>query len=152
MDRTKAFKITDYKREKKVGIVTVSLEDLKSKTRAKLDKIGNKMKIVLESDGTEIDDEDFFNFLNNFTCLMVLFDDEKWSKVSQVSDEARRQQGARILSMGARIFPWYNTLVPVRKEERSRDQGFAQMFSIKILIQPLEQWQLLLPKQIISTL
>lgn len=85
-DIQRPYKITDSKRERKVGVVAKSLEDIKSKAKDKLSNNSDKIKIVLESDGTEIDEEDYFSTLENNTALMALFDDEKWSQVRQVVD------------------------------------------------------------------
>lgn len=85
-DNQRPFKVTDFKRERKVGVVAKSLEDIKSKAQDKLSKTSDKIKVVLESDGTEIDEEDYFNTLENNTTLMVLFDDEKWTLVRQLVD------------------------------------------------------------------
>lgn len=84
-DSQRPFKITDYKREKKVGIVAESLEDLKLKAQ---DKFSSKLsvKVVLEVDGTEIDEEEYFNTLEYNTTLMVLFEDEKWLPMRRVCD------------------------------------------------------------------
>lgn len=85
-DAQKPYKITDSKRERKVGVVAKSLEDIKSKAKIKLSNVSDKISIVLESDGTEIDEEDYFSTIDKNTTLMVLFDDEKWSQVRQTVD------------------------------------------------------------------
>lgn len=85
-DAQKPYKITDSKRERKVGVVAKSLEDIKSKAKIKLSNVSDKISIVLESDGTEIDEEDYFSTIDKNTTLMVLFDDEKWSQVQQTVD------------------------------------------------------------------
>lgn len=37
------------------------------------------IKVVLESDGTEIDEEDYFDTLETNTLIMILKSDQKWS-------------------------------------------------------------------------
>ena len=37
------------------------------------------MKIVLESDGTEVDEEEFFSTLEQYTCFMILKEGEDWA-------------------------------------------------------------------------
>lgn len=74
----KPFKITDADRENRKGIVAISLQDLTSKVLEKLNMNG-PVTVVLEADGTEIDDEEYFATLDPHTSLMVLSDDQKWN-------------------------------------------------------------------------
>lgn len=73
----KPFKITDAERENKKGVVATSLEDLTSKV---IDKLGvhGDITVVLEVDGTEIDDEEYFATLEPHTSLMILENHQKW--------------------------------------------------------------------------
>lgn len=73
----KPFKITDFMREHRKGVVATSLEDLTLKIRDKL-CINGDIVIVLEGDGTEIDDDEYFATLDPHTNLMVLTDNQKW--------------------------------------------------------------------------
>ncbi|XP_050309215.1 DNA fragmentation factor subunit alpha-like [Anthonomus grandis grandis] len=76
----KPFKICNNSREIRKGIVACSLEDLTSKVRDKLDLVSdNNFTVVLEADGTEIDDEEYFATLDPNTSLMVLTSNQKWS-------------------------------------------------------------------------
>ncbi|XP_060524921.1 DNA fragmentation factor subunit alpha-like [Cylas formicarius] len=75
----KPFKITDNLRETRKGVVATSLEDLTSKVREKLETIsGDNILVVLEADGTEIDDEEYFATLEPNTSLMILTNGQKW--------------------------------------------------------------------------
>lgn len=76
----KPFKITDSTREIRKGIVASSLEDLTSKVVDKLSMTGGNdgITVVLEMDGTEIDDEEYFATLEPHTSLMVLNGTQKW--------------------------------------------------------------------------
>lgn len=73
----KPFKITDAAREIRKGVVATSLEDLTSKV---IDKLGvhGLITVVLEVDGTEIDDEEYFATLEPHTSLMILENQQKW--------------------------------------------------------------------------
>ncbi|XP_063926153.1 DNA fragmentation factor subunit alpha-like [Zophobas morio] len=73
----KPFKITDSTRENRKGVVAASLEDLTSKVADKLNVAG-EVTVVLETDGTEIDDEEYFATLEPHTSLMVLKEGQKW--------------------------------------------------------------------------
>lgn len=41
------------------------------------------MKIVLESDGTEVDEEEYFSTLEQNTCFMILKENEDWIPPSE---------------------------------------------------------------------
>ncbi|XP_039289286.1 DNA fragmentation factor subunit alpha-like [Nilaparvata lugens] len=71
------FKVVDWSRERKFGVVASSLQDFVDKACEKLNMTG-PVKVVLELDGTEVDEEEYFNTLECNTCLMVLADSEKW--------------------------------------------------------------------------
>lgn len=73
----KPFKITDTAREIRKGVVATSLEDLTSKVIDKMGVTGD-ITVVLEEDGTEIDDEEYFATLEPHTSLMILRDQQKW--------------------------------------------------------------------------
>ena len=73
----KPFKITDFSREHRKGVVAASLEDLTSKIAEKLGVRG-EITIVLEGDGTEIDDDEYFATLEPHTNLMILTANQKW--------------------------------------------------------------------------
>lgn len=79
---TKPFKITDAKREIRKGIVASTLRELTSKVLEKMPSSTTEpeaVTIVLEADGTEIDDEEYFATLEAHTSLMVLGKDERWN-------------------------------------------------------------------------
>lgn len=78
-DVHKPYKICDVNRDKKKGIVAESLEDILSKVPEKLGLPSEHLTVVLESDGTEVDDEEYFATLEPDTSLMVLHGQEKWS-------------------------------------------------------------------------
>lgn len=77
-DINKPYKICDVNRDKKKGIVAASLEDLLTKVPEKLGLPVDNLTVVLESDGTEVDDEDYFSTLDPDTSLMILHGQEKW--------------------------------------------------------------------------
>lgn len=74
----KPFKITNRCRAFKKGVVANSLEELTSKCLEKFNLEGN-VTVVLESDGTEIDDEEYFGTLDPNTSLMVFPEGQSWS-------------------------------------------------------------------------
>lgn len=46
--------------------------------------INEPIKVVLESDGTEIDEDDYFDTLEKNTLIMILKPDEKWCSYSDI--------------------------------------------------------------------
>ncbi|KAK0168915.1 hypothetical protein PV327_002671 [Microctonus hyperodae] len=84
------YKIVDCNREKRKGITASSLEDLINVARNRL-AIPNDadLTIVLEQDGTEVDDEEYFATLERNTNLMVLQGDEKWATPGSVNTASR---------------------------------------------------------------
>ncbi|KAG8234287.1 hypothetical protein J437_LFUL015012 [Ladona fulva] len=73
------YKVVDYRREKKKGIVASSLQELKFRGREKLGLDNDAtVTVVLEQDGTEVDDEDYFATLERNTSLMLLSGQQRW--------------------------------------------------------------------------
>lgn len=74
------YKITDVTRDIRKGIVAKSLADLTSKLRDKfIIPTNDILKVVLEADGTEVDDEEYWATLEEHTSLMFLTNDQKWA-------------------------------------------------------------------------
>ncbi|BES93858.1 CIDE-N domain [Nesidiocoris tenuis] len=73
------YKIVDVTREKRFGIVANSLESLTNRAVNKLGIVDESIKVVLEQDGTEVDEEDYFNTLEKNTSLMILTHDQNWA-------------------------------------------------------------------------
>lgn len=70
-------------RQIKKSVVAASFEDLLKRSSEKFGK--NEMpRIHLDSDGTEIDDEDYFQTLEPNTELIVVFNGEQWIDVSPI--------------------------------------------------------------------
>ncbi|KAK2588734.1 hypothetical protein KPH14_001622 [Odynerus spinipes] len=73
------YKIVDHARERRKGITASSLKDLTNIARNRLALPPDaNLTIVLEQDGTEVDDEEYFATLERNTSLMVLYGDQKW--------------------------------------------------------------------------
>uniref|UniRef100_A0A2C9LFR2 CIDE-N domain-containing protein n=1 Tax=Biomphalaria glabrata TaxID=6526 RepID=A0A2C9LFR2_BIOGL len=78
MSETRQFKVWDHERKVKKGVVASSLEELRTKGCTKLHLDETCVHVVLEMDGTEIDDEDYFSFLPSDTVLMLLPEGCDW--------------------------------------------------------------------------
>lgn len=99
------FKVVDCSRERKFGVVASSLQDFVDKACEKLNITG-PVKVVLELDGTEVDEEDYFSTLECNTCLMVLADSEKWVQQGRhlrISGDAVDGGGRRLGGLLSRI-------------------------------------------------
>uniref|UniRef100_UPI00398EE7EB DNA fragmentation factor subunit alpha isoform X2 n=1 Tax=Pristiophorus japonicus TaxID=55135 RepID=UPI00398EE7EB len=77
------FKICGLDRHRTFGVVAKSLAELtnKGKEKLSLDKPGVKQTytVVLEDDGTIVDDEDYFMHLPENTKFMILGSSDKWT-------------------------------------------------------------------------
>jgi DNA fragmentation factor alpha subunit len=76
------FKICNSSREGKKGIACSSLEELKSISRERF-KLGPDCRVFLESDGTEVDNEEYFQFLPPQTLFMATESNEHWIKSAE---------------------------------------------------------------------
>ncbi|XP_066593110.1 DNA fragmentation factor subunit alpha-like [Prorops nasuta] len=84
------YKIVDHTREKRKGITASSLKELTNVARNRLAlPIDADLTIVLEQDGTEVDDEEYFATLERNTSLMILHGDQKWMAVGSGKTTSR---------------------------------------------------------------
>ncbi|XP_011862912.1 PREDICTED: DNA fragmentation factor subunit alpha-like [Vollenhovia emeryi] len=84
------YKIVDHTRERRKGITASSLKELTSIARNRLAlPVDADLTIVLEQDGTEVDDEEYFATLERNTSLMVLHGDQKWVAVGSSKTASR---------------------------------------------------------------
>ncbi|CAG7819867.1 unnamed protein product, partial [Allacma fusca] len=74
------FRVVDAGRDIRMGLTATSMTELVDRIRYKFDiDMDIPIRIVLEQDGTEIDDNDYFITLEPDTSLMVLRHHEKWT-------------------------------------------------------------------------
>ncbi|KYN17959.1 PREDICTED: DNA fragmentation factor subunit alpha-like [Trachymyrmex cornetzi] len=84
------YKIVDHTRERRKGITASSLKELTNVARNRLAfPVDADLTIVLEQDGTEVDDEEYFATLERNTSLMVLHGDQKWAAVGSSKTASR---------------------------------------------------------------
>ena len=81
--RRRPFKVCNSDRTRTIGIVVQSLEELKDWAGNKFGLTPTTSRVFLEKDGTEIDGEEYFSFLEDQTKLMVVSDGEEWMARSQ---------------------------------------------------------------------
>ena len=81
--RRRPYKVCNSERTKTTGIVVESLEELKEKAGPKLGIASGSYRVFLERDGTEVDDEEYFGFLEDQTKFMIVSDGEEWTVGSQ---------------------------------------------------------------------
>uniref|UniRef100_A0A1I8PYT9 CIDE-N domain-containing protein n=1 Tax=Stomoxys calcitrans TaxID=35570 RepID=A0A1I8PYT9_STOCA len=74
----KPFKVKDITRNIKKAVVAASLEEIRAKVAEKFEKTDQLATIHLDSDGTEIDDEEYFRTLEANTELIAVFPGEHW--------------------------------------------------------------------------
>ncbi|XP_063225373.1 DNA fragmentation factor subunit alpha-like isoform X2 [Bacillus rossius redtenbacheri] len=72
-------KVVDLMRENRKGIVASSLNEFIDRARKKLGLPKEALvRVVLEQDGTEVDDDEYFSTMEKNTSLMVLVGDQRW--------------------------------------------------------------------------
>lgn len=71
-------------------MVAASLEEIRAKVAEKFEKTDQLATIHLDSDGTEIDDEEYFRTLEANTELIAVFPGEHWIDVSRRSSVSFR--------------------------------------------------------------
>lgn len=73
------FKLWDGRRSVRKGLVVGSLEELVQRGREKLGvSVGEPVRLVLESDGTQVEDAEYFRTLPANTVLLLLRPGERW--------------------------------------------------------------------------
>ena len=74
MSSRKPYKVLDRTRSIKKGVMAANLEELVGRGKEKLGYTANtEVYAVLEEDGTEVDEDDYFQTLPNNTTLMLLY-------------------------------------------------------------------------------
>uniref|UniRef100_A0AAG5DMK0 CIDE-N domain-containing protein n=1 Tax=Anopheles atroparvus TaxID=41427 RepID=A0AAG5DMK0_ANOAO len=76
-DNKKPYKIKDVTRAIKKAVVAGTLEEVRTKAAEKFDRT-DLPNIHLDSDGTEVDDEDYFQTLEPNAELIAVFSGEQW--------------------------------------------------------------------------
>jgi len=80
LGRRRPFKVLDRLRTTKKGLMAGTLEELIRSGKEKLSYLAEQAVIVvLEEDGTEVDEEDYFQTLEENTELILLHSGERWS-------------------------------------------------------------------------
>ena len=77
--RRRPYKVCDSERTKTTGIVVESLQELKERACSKFGATPANCRVFLDSDGTEIDDEEYFSYLEDQTKLMIVSEGEEWT-------------------------------------------------------------------------
>ncbi|XP_075388036.1 lipid transferase CIDEB isoform X1 [Tenrec ecaudatus] len=72
------FRVCDHKRATRKGLTAATLQELLDKALETL-LLSGVLTLVLEEDGTTVESEDFFQALEDDTCLMVLEPGQSWS-------------------------------------------------------------------------
>ena len=80
------YKVLDRTRSVKKGVMASSLEEFITSAQRKLCYSPDTAVVaVLEEDGTEVDEDDYFQTLDPNTCLMLLHAGDRWSPFSAVA-------------------------------------------------------------------
>ncbi|XP_055703149.1 DNA fragmentation factor subunit alpha [Phlebotomus papatasi] len=78
-DNRKPYKVKDVTRNIKKAVVAATLEEVKTKSAEKFGRSTEVLPTIhLDSDGTEIDDEEYFQTLEANAELIAVFSGEQW--------------------------------------------------------------------------
>lgn len=84
MATARPYKVWSSDRKNKKSITAASLEEFVNKAKEKLGfGPSEKVLVVFEADGTEVDEDDYFQFLPFNTTLMLLRQGETWKEQSE---------------------------------------------------------------------
>uniref|UniRef100_A0A671DLX8 Lipid transferase CIDEB n=1 Tax=Rhinolophus ferrumequinum TaxID=59479 RepID=A0A671DLX8_RHIFE len=72
------FRVCNHKRTTRKGLTAATRQELLDKALETL-SLSGALTLVLEEDGTAVESEDFFQLLEDDTCLMVLEFGQSWS-------------------------------------------------------------------------
>ncbi|KAL4221596.1 hypothetical protein ACF0H5_019853 [Mactra antiquata] len=84
----RAYKVQDFKREKRVGVTATTFKELIQKGCEKLQLNPKNVTVVLEDDGTLVDGDSFFKKLPAQTVLVFLKEGEKWGGAGALIHDA----------------------------------------------------------------
>uniref|UniRef100_A0A4W2IGT0 Lipid transferase CIDEB n=1 Tax=Bos indicus x Bos taurus TaxID=30522 RepID=A0A4W2IGT0_BOBOX len=76
--RQRPFRVCDNKRTTRKGLTAATRQELLDKALEAL-VLSGALTLVLEEDGTTVESEEFFQLLEDDTCLMVLELGQSWS-------------------------------------------------------------------------
>jgi len=109
MSSRKPYKVLDRTRSVKKGVMAATLEELVGRGKEKLGYSDNTdVYAVLEEDGTEVDEDDYFQTLSNNTTLMLLYVGDRWSPFSSpdapdCAGDTAGSSTARLMSLLTRL-------------------------------------------------
>lgn len=94
--------VKDVTRNNCKGVVAASLDEVRAKVAEKFGKT-DIPNIHLDSDGTEIDDEDYFQTLEPNTELVAVFNGEQWIDVSKKKFILNFQKISKLYGLDAKL-------------------------------------------------
>lgn len=126
MSTARPFKIWSFDRNVKKGVIASSLEELVDKSRQRMGiHAAEPVHIVLEEDGTEVDDDDYFLFLPHNTTLMVLTADQRWAMEGKESLPGHDEPDFMVAGEGAEISNRTRELVSSLQRDITRLIAFS---------------------------
>ena len=107
MASRRPYKVMDRTRAVKMGLMASSLEELTLSSKRKLAyPRDQEVVMVLEEDGTVVNEDDYFQTLEPNTVLMLLHLGERWSPFSaaseDVTDHGDQEESVRLEALLAR--------------------------------------------------
>lgn len=140
-------KVWDYRRQIKHGIVASCLHEVIEKGRQRLQLPSNcRIRVVLECDGTVVDDDEYLATLDAHTILMLLVDDQEWSDAKPLEYSVAFGDEPDAAAIFNRHLPAELSPAAARRHQLLRqlrsDPGYIALLSgsdLELLTTPLEQ-------------
>ena len=77
--RKPGYKVCNAERTRRKGLTAETLQELREKGCDKLGIASSNCHVYLDTDGTEVEDDDYFRTLDSQTAFMITSADEVWS-------------------------------------------------------------------------
>ncbi|XP_020785530.2 DNA fragmentation factor subunit alpha [Boleophthalmus pectinirostris] len=120
----KPCRVCNYTRQKSVGLAVPSIDELKIKGGESLGfSPSSSVKVVLEEDGTIVEDQAYFLCLPLNTKFMLLAEKETWSPVKKVDGGTAWMARDSVLmdtdEVDAAVYPWVNLAQRLKEDMAS---------------------------------
>ncbi|RVE70408.1 hypothetical protein OJAV_G00064180 [Oryzias javanicus] len=119
----KACKVCNFTRQKSYGVSAPSLDDLKKKGCESLGfSPSDPIKVVLENDGTIVEDQAYFLCLPSNTKFMLLHDKETWSPARKIDGGTAWMQRESVMletdsvDAGSSVAPWLDLAQQLKQD------------------------------------
>nr|XP_033789997.1 cell death activator CIDE-A [Geotrypetes seraphini] len=98
------FRVSNRDRSSRKGVVAGTLKELIDKAIETLVITAGLVTLVLDEDGTVVDNEEFFQSLEDNTCFLLLEDGQKWTQERNRLSAVHRQEKIGIAKITLNLY------------------------------------------------